>query len=143
MKKIIVAICISIAIIALVGCGAKTTDTPNTEEPKVETKTEEVTQYGELLWPDIGLATLIPQPDWSSNGEVAYNYENYICINVGNSTKNNLKDYAKACYDAGFNKNYSQDDTEYIAKNEAGNLLVLELKEGNVISVEVRAPIKQ
>lgn len=136
MKKVIVAICISLAIVALAGCGTKN-DAPTKEEPKVETKTEDVTQYGELMWPDIGLATLLPKPDWSGNGEVKSNYENYICIRVGYSTEKDLKNYTKRCYDAGFNVNYTQGETKYIAFDEAGNELILKMMEGSEMSIQI------
>lgn len=133
MKKIIVAICISLAIVALVGCGSKTT----TDDPKTNPVFENATEYGELDWPDMGLATLLPKPDWSSNGEVKKNHEDYICIRIGYSTEKDLKNYAKTCYDAGFNVNYNQGETEYIAFDEAGNELILKMMEGNEMSIQI------
>lgn len=78
----------------------------------------------ELRWPTSELASLLPKADFKY-GEVTYEREDYISLDVYKVSKNDYNDYVDACKQAGFTVDYSSTSTSYNASDANGNKLSL------------------
>lgn len=141
MKKIIIAIVSLILVFSLTACGS-TVKAP-TGEVDVD-KFPEATSYDKFAWPEFGISEKIPKPTWSNRGEIKCDTDAYFNVEIGYSTKADFDSYVKACYDAGFSKNYFNSETVigdlYAADNADGCHISIVYRAKNVMTIELFAP---
>lgn len=93
---------------------------------------------GELEWPSIGMATLIPKPQ-STKGTVQIDTHIHLFVYVGETTKEDYKKYVSDCIDKGFNIDYSRSENVYAADNKHGDSLRVEYEGNNIMSISMYA----
>lgn len=153
MKKILFGIIIVLAFTLLVGCGKNndahseknlyTQDDTEIKDEIEETKepVEIDVEYQEISWPSFGLSELLPEPSWSSNGEIEYDMSQALSINIGYSTSENFEEYVVMCREKGFTDIRTNNSKEYCAFNEEGYSIYIEHREGNVLHIWIGAPM--
>lgn len=114
--------------VVFTGCGSD--NSKDSSSSKVETKAETTAEetrptdyrgeeYGDIDWPTQGLATKLPEPS-STIGEISRDSYDEFDVTVASVTKDDFKDYVKACKEKGFIINYDGTDDSYEAKNNDG-----------------------
>lgn len=114
--------------VVFTGCGSD--NSKDSSSSKVETKAETTAEetrptdyrgeeYGDIDWPTQGLATKLPEPS-STIGEISRDSYDEFDVTVASVTKDDFKDYVKACKEKGFIVNYDGTDDSYEAKNNDG-----------------------
>ncbi len=91
---------------------------------------------GDLVWPTIGPATLIPQPD-SSKGSIEINSHIQLFVYVGETSHDDYIDYVEQCIEMGFNVDYNRGDNVFDADNEIGDSLRVEYEGNNIMSISM------
>ena len=91
---------------------------------------------GDLVWPTIGPATLIPQPD-SSKGSFEINSHIQLFVYVGETSHDDYIDYVEQCIEMGFNVDYNRGDNVFDADNEIGDSLRVEYEGNNIMSISM------
>ena len=132
MKYDFVIICVLVIISCaiFVGCIDKRIDDTDitTEE------THEVIEYPEIHWPSYGMSTLVPRPDWATNGEIEYN-DNAFSANISGVSKRHFNEYVESCIDAGFDDIRTDNGTEFCAFNDDEVSIYLKYKEGYILHI--------
>lgn len=113
--------------VVFTGCGSDSNESSSSKvETKAETTAEETRptdyrgeEYGDIDWPTQGLATKLPEPS-SMIGEISRDSYDEFDVTVASVTKDDFKDYVKACKEKGFIVNYDGTDDSYEAKNNDG-----------------------
>ncbi|MBE6985600.1 MAG: hypothetical protein E7434_08360 [Ruminococcaceae bacterium] len=97
---------------------------------------EEITEF---VWPSFGPGSMIP-PTKSNIGSIQYdNSENFI-VCVGDTTKEDYKEYVVRCEEEGFTADYNKDDEYFRALNASGYELTVRYVGFNQIEISVKAP---
>ena len=91
---------------------------------------------GDLVWPTIGPATLIPQPN-SSKGSIEINSHIQLFVYVGETSHDDYIDYVEQCIEMGFNVDYNRGDNVFDADNEIGDSLRVEYEGNNIMSISM------
>lgn len=94
---------------------------------------------GEIQWPKSDIAKRLPVPK-SSYGSIDWEADYGFKIYLGNTTKQDFLDYADACYDAGFTKDYEKGDTYFRADDSEGYHVNLEYRGNNVMFIGIDEP---
>lgn len=94
---------------------------------------------GELIWPTVGLATLIPNPN-KTKGSIDTDNADSFCAYVGEMTKTDFDTYVNRCIDEGFTIDHSKSDKSYSAKNNSGDSLKLEYRGFNTVYIYMHKP---
>ena len=129
IRKVLLAavlVCLVVSF-ALPGCSLRScslSGCSSDSRPSSSAPSASVTEdFGDFKWPTTGLATLIPEPDSSSEtkyGEIASESSRYLHIYIGNVTPEQYATNVEACLAAGFAVDYSKGKTSFYANNEAG-----------------------
>ncbi len=96
-------------------------------------------QMNELKWPINELAQQLPQPP-SSQGIVEEESSEYLEVLIGNVNREAYRSYADAVLEAGFQKDYHRDETDFRGYNEEGYFVRIEDKGRNTMIITLRAP---
>lgn len=96
-------------------------------------------QYGTVVWPDDGLATMVPVPR-SAVGEISKDDETGFLAYVANTPIDDFKSYIALCVDRGFTVDAHDAEKAYLAKNSEGYRLSVEYQGNNVICIAVDEP---
>ncbi len=80
----------------------------------------EKSEAEEIVWSDMVLGDILPEPDDLTEGYVRYNNADDLDINYFNVTKSQYNAYVKKCKEAGFTVDMTGYDTSYYAYNEDG-----------------------
>lgn len=96
-------------------------------------------QYGTLVWPDDGLADMIPIPK-SKVGETIKDDETGFLVYVANTPIDDFESYIALCVDKGFNIDSHNTEKVYSAKNSEGYRLSAEYQGNDVICIAVDQP---
>lgn len=91
---------------------------------------------GDLVWPTIGPATLIPKPD-STKGSIEINSHIQLFVYVGETSHDDYIDYVERCIEWGFNVDYNRGDNVFGADNEVGDSLRVEYEGNNIMSISM------
>lgn len=94
---------------------------------------------GELVWPDHGLASLLPTPD-KAKGSVTIDTASQFQAYVGEMSREDYNSYVDVCMEKGFTVDYSREDDYFTADDVTGNSLRLEYQGFNTMYVSVYAP---
>jgi DNA-directed RNA polymerase subunit RPC12/RpoP len=100
--------------------------------------------YGEIKWPTIGLATMLPVPK-STKGEIESDNEQFgFDAYVGGTTQADYAEYVSQCQALGFVEDYDNETTEYTAKNKDGYSIRISITpdEDRDMEVEIQKPKK-
>ncbi len=103
--------------------------TINLEVPKAD---------GELIWPAVGLATTLPNPN-KTKGSVAVDSATQFTAYVGEIDKAAYNAYVDQCMQKGFSVDYSKGDDYFNAKDSQGNSLHLGYEGFSTMSVSLHA----
>ncbi|MCD7741765.1 MAG: hypothetical protein LUI06_06140 [Ruminococcus sp.] len=82
---------------------------------------------GTLEWSDSEYASLIPIPS-SDVGKVTQDNDSGFKVTVGDVTIDDYDEYVDLCIENGFDDGAVREDTEFSARNSAGNRLTVEYK---------------
>lgn len=96
-------------------------------------------QYGTVVWPNGGLADMIPVPK-STVGEISKDDEVSFLAYVANTSIDDFKSYIALCIDKGFIVDSHDTKKAYFAKNSEGYRLSVEYQGNNVICIAVDEP---
>lgn len=151
-KNLVVALLVTTMSIGMVtGCGGskdasdktetKTEETENDskkaekkEDKKEEALTEDLSEYGDIEWPDSTITGLIPKPK-SMVGKISFETDTNIMVDIANTSDSDFEDYVEACKDLGYTVDYAKMDGMYSAKNDNGYAVVLSLDDDHVMSI--------
>lgn len=90
----------------------------------------------DIKWPKSDIAKLLPVPK-STYAYIESESPTNFVIFVGETTKEDFREYAEACYEAGFKKDYSKYDTSFSGYDEEGNYLDLQYIGNKIMSIRV------
>ncbi len=93
---------------------------------------------GELIWPTMGLATMLPNPN-KAKGSVAVDSATQFMAYVGEMDKAAYNAYVDQCIEKGFSVDYSKDDVFFDAEDSQGNSLHLEYEGFSTMSISLYA----
>lgn len=96
-------------------------------------------QYGTIVWPEGGLADMLPAPK-SVVGEISKDDEVSFLAYVANTSIDDFKSYIALCADIGFNVDSHSTEKVYSAKNSEGYRLSVEYQGNKVICIAVEEP---
>ncbi|MCD7892364.1 MAG: DUF4839 domain-containing protein [Erysipelotrichaceae bacterium] len=91
---------------------------------------------GTFTWPTEGLATLLPEPE-SNIGTIDIDNSNFFTVYVGESSDEDISKYIDTCIKAGFDVDYSKDNTSFEAENEYGISIYIEDVGFDIMCVEL------
>lgn len=94
---------------------------------------------GDLIWPTVGLATKIPNPN-KTKGNISTDSSSNFSVYVGEMSKDEYNAYIDKCVAAGFDVDYDKYEKSYSAKNAQGFSLRVEYKGFNTVYISVKAP---
>lgn len=89
-----------------------------------------------INWPISEISTQLPPPK-SNIGNVSIESSNRLFVYIGNTTKDDFINYSNACYEKGFNIEYSRGDTYYRADSTDGYHISLSYKGNNIMSIDI------
>ncbi|MCI6820445.1 MAG: zinc ribbon domain-containing protein [Clostridiales bacterium] len=99
-----------------------------------------VDDYSEIIWPESGIAEMIPEPD-SDYGQISLDTEDSFWADIGKTSPKEYAQYVEACRNMKFNVDYDNSDSYYNAKNKTGYELFLTYnKDKRVMSIQLDAP---
>ncbi len=90
----------------------------------------------DIKWPKSDIAKLLPVPK-STYAYIENESTTSFVVYVGETTKEDFREYAEACYEAGFKKDYRKDDKNYSGYDEEGNYLDLEYIGNKIMSIRI------
>ena len=93
---------------------------------------------GDLIWPTIGLATIIPKPD-SNKGKISIDSSSQFVAYVGEISYEEYNDYVQQCIKCGFDIDHSKSDEVYSAKLNDGTSLRVEYEGFNTMYISMYA----
>lgn len=94
----------------------------------------------EFVWSDMVLSEILPEPE-SNYGDLSINSDDYLSIDVLNTSKDEYRAYIKACRNGGFTVDVEEYGTTFTAKNEQGYELTLYYFESDEeMSIDLTAP---
>lgn len=93
-------------------------------------------QFIQLVWPERGIAAMLPAPP-SLSGKISYDNRNSYCVYIENMTRTDFESYVQKCISAGFSKKMSKYDTSYYAENATGERLRVSYKGNNVVCIDL------
>ena len=96
-------------------------------------------QYGTLVWPDSGMANMIPVPK-STTGEIVQDDEKGFAAYISNIPIEEFSAYVSSCADKGFSLETSESEKSYSAENDDGYQLSVSYQGNGVISIFVNEP---
>ena len=91
---------------------------------------------GDLIWPMMGPAALIPKPK-STKGSIEINSHIQLFVYVGETSYDDYIDYVEQCIERGFNVDFNRGDKVFDAENEAGDSLRVEYEGNNLMSISM------
>lgn len=100
--------------------------------------TPSATQMSEISWPRSDLAQLVPVPK-SLFGKIEWEMDYGFVIYIGNTTKEEYKEYVDECWDAGFNIDYHRSDKSFWADNVDGHNLIVQYEGNDIIFIRIDA----
>ena len=143
-KRILMALAVlMIGGVLFTGCGSK-----DTKQDSVDTKTEEsskssddekqeevaltedLSEYDDIEWPDSTVAKLIPKPK-SMVGKIAFDSEDWLDVEIANTSNDDYKAYVKKCKELGYVENYFSTEDSYTADNKNGYGIIIEIDNDN------------
>lgn len=96
----------------------------------------------ELRWPGNEAARRVPKPA-STKGKLAWEHEDSLCADVYDTSKEAFQKYADACFEKGFNVDYSRGDTYLYADDKDGYHLILTYEDNDTMYICINAPEKE
>lgn len=94
----------------------------------------------EIIWNVLDLSSLLPTPA-SSLGYIHHDYDDWLCVEICNTTHSEYKEYLSACIDMGYIIDAEKYESHYIAYNEDGFKLILHHSAlSNSYSISLSAP---
>ncbi len=93
-------------------------------------------EYEEIVWPEIGAGSMLPQPK-SDIGKITSDTEDTFIAYISNTDKKDFTEYIKACQKAGFNTDYNKGDDYYYADNKDGYHLSLNYEGNQIMFVKI------
>ncbi len=97
------------------------------------------TEYGTLVWPTSGIATLLPTPS-STTGEIYQDDASGFYVFVSNMPTSAFESYVAACKEYGFTVDAYESEKVFRAENEDGYELIISYTGYNVILISVDEP---
>ena len=91
---------------------------------------------GDLVWPTMGLATKIPNPN-KTKGDIINDSSSVFTVYVGEMNKAEYDAYIKQCINAGFNIDYDKSEKIFDAKNKQGDSLRIEYEGFNTVYISI------
>lgn len=92
-----------------------------------------------IIWPESDIAKLLPVPK-SSFAYIERESHDSLVIYIGETTKDDFRDYADACYEAGFKKDYTRSDKSFTGYDVEGNYIDLQYMGNMTMSIKIRKP---
>ena len=102
------------------------TEKSNNEKKEEVALTEDLSEYEDIEWPDSTVAKLIPEPK-SMIGKIAFDSDDWLDVEIANTSIDDYKDYVKKCKELGYVENYVSTDDSYMADNKNGYGVIIEL----------------
>lgn len=93
----------------------------------------------EIQWPNSEIAKRLPVPE-SSLGKFSWERSTGFCLYIGNTTKDEYKQYVDRCYEMGFTVNYSKGDTFFRAHDADGFSIEIKYKGYNIMFIQIDDP---
>lgn len=94
----------------------------------------------EFEWSNMVLCEILPEPE-SNYGDLSINSEDYLSIDILETSEEQYRSYVSACREKGFTVDVEEYDTTFTAKNEAGYELMLYYFESDEeMSIDLTAP---
>ncbi len=90
-------------------------------------------------WPDSDIVALLPVPE-SDYGAIMWNRSNGFAAFIGNTTKEQLREFFEKCRDRGFDLNVSTNDNHYQADNQDSYHLSVNYQGFNTMFINIKAP---
>ena len=90
----------------------------------------------EIKWPKSEMVKLLPVPK-STYAYIESESNTGFVVFVGETTQSDFREYAEACYEAGFKKDYRKDDRNYSGYDEEGNYIDLEYIGNKIMSIRI------
>lgn len=94
---------------------------------------------GEISWPEIGLAALIPEPD-SGVGSIESDSSDMFNVYIGETSLEDYKTYITQCIEVGFDVDYDSGEKYFHAKNKDGIDVDIDYEGFNTMHIIVRTP---
>lgn len=158
-RKLLVCLMVTtIGTSIITGCGKENkSDTSDTKSTKTESmkedvakedstddsKTQDMTDYSEIEWPDNTATKMIPKPK-SIVGKITFESEDSLMADIANTSDEDYDSYVEKCKKRGYTEDYTMMDDDssktYGAKNKNGYEILLSLDD-NVMSVLI-TPMK-
>ena len=99
-------------------------------------------QYQPIKWSELYLADKLPEPE-SNQGQVHSDRDDYLSVEIANTTLKQYKDYVRKCQDKGFTVDAENSDSTYQAYNKDGyKLYVYHSESFNEMNINLDAPEK-
>ncbi len=89
-----------------------------------------------IIWPDSELAELLPVPK-SDCGNINSSSDSCIILYIGDTTKDEYKEYVNECMKKGFTKDVSQTDEHFHADNKDGYHVLIEYRGFNTMFIRI------
>ena len=96
--------------------------------------------YSEFEWPSSNLSSMLPVPE-SNTGKIVLDTDKQFSVKVADTTKEEYEKYIKDCKEAGFDKNTSNTNTNFNAKNSKRYRLSVSYLGNNVMSISLQEPL--
>ncbi len=109
----------------------------NTSKKKMSIRLNSPMKLQEIEWPDNEYAKTIPVPE-SKLGKIEKNSEYGFIVYLGNTSKEDFKEYVKKCKEKGFSVNVKEDEKSFSAKNQDSYNVNIEYKGGNIIEISMK-----
>ena len=93
----------------------------------------------EIKWPESEISKRLPVPE-SSLGKISWERASGFCIYLGNTTKDDFKQYVERCFEMGFTVDYEKGETFFRAHDEDGYYVRVEYEGFNTILVRIDEP---
>jgi len=158
-RKLLVCLMITtIGTSIITGCGkenksdtsdAKSTKTESMKEDAAEeestddAKTQDMTDYSDIEWPDNTATKMIPKPNVKPlMGKITFETEESLGIDIANVSEEYYYKYLEKCKKMGYTEDYSMTDLDtgkvYSADNsENGYGIVLMMDDNHVMTIDV------
>lgn len=95
-------------------------------------------EWNDIRWPKSELAGTIPVPK-ELYGKITWDYSDSLDVDIANISENEFNDYIDECIKAGYDIDYSRDETSFSAKNKDGNELDIWYRHFDVMNIDLES----
>lgn len=93
-------------------------------------------QLKTIIWPDTDMVNLLPRPK-SALGEINTENASHFSVSIGNTTQEQFAQYVNECIAAGFDTDYSKEDTYFTGDYGTVYHLRVEYRGFNTIEISI------